>query len=432
MYITLRKGTHAGRPFLVRIYVNNAGPNRMLEVERAGLRCTCDIFIENSKCRHVKECQPELMQWQTRQLRKLRRQSTSNATIENLCARFEGKLPHGLQSATIIPLPDGTFALQWDTPAAQRYADGCSWGTGGRMVVHIIDWPEIAVLHLLHKEPDYLVWHWEIEERLLMPHSVTALPPRVSDPSWQKGRSEPSAGDGLFDLLDAEKEDFDPQEQHTAAWARFWAASCGLHLAEADWNGKGRYLPAWHIGTEPVVALALDLKHLNARGLIADELDQVRQDIPAGFQTRYGHVHRPWGEAHEDSQGYQVVICNANNQPLKPHDNPIMLTTNVWAAPREMHASTEALFNQVAEILLRMGQEAGCYLYHGSTSAPVEALSQFALVSDHSSAWDIPLEGWKTLQDEIMPALAAEQAYDESAFLDAFESEHWAQVVPPC
>ena len=109
--------------------------------------------------------------------------------LKNCPARLEEKLPQSLQSATIVALHDGTFALQWETPTAERYADGCGWGTGGRLAIQITDWPDIALLHLLQKEPDYLVWHWEIEELLLCPPPVAALPPRVRTPNWRKQRS---------------------------------------------------------------------------------------------------------------------------------------------------------------------------------------------------------------------------------------------------
>ena len=101
---------------------------------------------------------------------------------------------------------------------------------------------------------------------------------------------------------------------------------------------------------------------------------------------------------------------------MKAHDNLVTLTTNVWADGRKMHGATETLLCQVSEILLRMGHEAGCYLYHGQESAEIQALSQQAVVSTQSTAWDIPAEGWQTLQDEILPAIAAEQKYDGNAF----------------
>ena len=64
-------------------------------------------------------------------------------------------------------------------------------------------------------------------------------------------------------------------------WALFWAATSGLHLDPGDWRGKGRYLPSWQLGEEPVAALAIDLKRLHVKGLTTMDLSRVREGIPA-------------------------------------------------------------------------------------------------------------------------------------------------------
>lgn len=431
MYITLRKGVVRGRPFLVRIHLNDQGRNRMFEVERATLRCTCDQFIADDHCRHVKECGTELQQWKTRQLRKLRRESFGNATISELAAQLEKKLPRPLAAATIIPLADGLFALQWHADPAERQASGCGWGTGGDLAVLLQDHEDLALLQLLSREPDSLLWQWEIERLRLLPVPAAPLPPRMLRAPGGSAADSSGSGRGMFDLIRAEQERDVPRPAEARQWARFWAACAGLHLEDQSWTGAGRYLPGWQIGGEAVVALAFDLRDLRVRGLTQAMLRTLREGIPDRFRAHSAHVQLAWLEAEGEDPAYQLVVCNANEQAIRPGSNLTALTTNFWNRSEEPYPEVHALLAQAAECLVRLGHDPDVSLYHGDAHWPLHALAEMAAVSDSSPAWDVTPAGWRLAEQQIHACLNVPGTVTEG-WGEALQNEHGRKLIPPC
>ncbi len=382
------------------------------------------------------------LQWQSAQTRLATRALLGKSSLKNLTNALEIQLGISLAETTLIPLPEGAIALQWDPGPAQTHSLTCGWGTGGQCVYISRQWPEVGRLHLLLQDTNTLVWDGALSCSLYFTHPYPTLPPDifqhdVPQPDQIRKFTPKGTGAGLINLLGDEshlgKAHNIPalDETRANAWARFWAAMLGLQLIGNGWSGKGAYLPEWQVDAQPIGGLAFNLARGQIKAIPASEIELYSAGVPAPYQTQIGHVHLPWSADHVADLAYQFIVRHRNNPTLNRSEDLVILATNFWDAPAAPSDERQIGLACIAAYLQRMGHAANVHVWHGNWHQRLGELARIAPVSDTGGGFDLAPQAWVTLAREVLPPVLHGEHLDTKKLSQLDLGPDWPRMLPP-
>ncbi len=405
MYLPLNKYQEGQKVFHLRIWLEEL-PNRLAALERARLECTCEAYALKNLCRHVQQADTQFRRTLAAERRKLLRQVTQGQDAHAISRAVSAAVGQSIRDCQVFALPDGSYAVQKPKDICDRIQPPCGWGTAGREVVLIEDWPLVGMLHALKTSPDFPQVDPAVERQILLPLQPMALPPDVLSASCQDHTPPNSVkANGLIDLFtdgpDLQAEEWD----EGTALGQFWAAVLGFQL-DSDISGNGPYLPAYTITGRPAGAMALDLVRGRMKLIPDIELGALSAGIPRAYQHMIAHTHLPWGQDGQEAASYQVILCHPSRQRMVPDEPVLVLTTNLWLGPQSpWPEALLGLFAQTAALLLRMGHRKECLLHHGETGMQLADLAEAAAASPAGGATPADGNTWTLIKAEVIPAI---------------------------
>ena len=388
-----------GSDYALNIVFPDTG-NELFAVQSSELRCTCEEFLQNGSCKHVRYGNPKYDTWKRAQLRRLEHGLVGNTPTDVLANSLAEEYDLDFFSDKVIVQPQSAnkVYIQKETTAAKRYSFGCGYGTGGRDVTTITTYPATGVLTLLAQSATDVVnaWNFEVDKRILLgTHPLPALSPRIHVPSGELSESilqtnSPFAGigRGLIDLSLDEDEDEHPPS--TCSKIHWLMKSIGLDLVDEGYAGDYRYFPGMTKNDQPIGGLAFDLDQMALKTLPSSEIERYSENVPPAFRNCVAHVHLPWGQQYESSLFAQVIVRHPNRSALKRDENLELLTTNYWTQfgdvinGENFHWLPEELLvlaQYVAEVMIRMGHNPDALLYYGECSCSLSDLADEAKIT---------------------------------------------------
>lgn len=387
-----------GSDYALNIIFPDTG-NELFAVQSSELRCTCEAFLQNGSCKHIRYGIPKYDTWKRAQLRRLERRLVGNTPTDVLANSLAKEYDLDFFSDKVIVQPQSASKvyIQKETPAAKRYSFGCGFGTGGRDVTTITTYPATGVLTLLAQSATDVVnaWNFEADKIILLgTHTLPALSPRIHAPSgepsasiWQANNPFAGIGRGLIDLS---LEDEIKESPSTCSKVHWLMKSTGLDLADDGYAGDYRYFPGMSKNDQPIGGLALDFDQMALKTLPSSELERYSENVPPAFRNSVAHVHLPWGQKHESSLCAQVIVRHPSRSTMKKDENLELLTTNYWTQfgdvingenfhwlPEELRV----LAQYAAEVMIRIGHRPDTLLYYGECSSPLIDLADEANVT---------------------------------------------------
>ena len=388
-----------GSDYALNIVFPDTG-NELFAVQSSELRCTCEEFLQNGSCKHIRYGNPKYVTWKRAQLRRLEHSLVGNTPTDVLANSLAEEYDLDFFSDKVIVQPQSAnkVYIQKETPTAKRYSFGCGFGTGGRDVTTITTYPATGVLTLLAQSATDVVnaWNYKVDKMILLgTHPLPALSPRIHAPSGELSESILQAnnpfsgiGRGLIDL--SLEEDEDEQASSTCSKIHWLLKSIGLELADDGYAGDYRYFPGMSKNNQPIGGLALDFDQMALKTLASSEVERYSENVPSAFRNSVAHVHLPWGQKHESSICAQVIVRHPNRSTMKKDENLELLTTNYWTQfgdvinGENFHWLPEELLvlaRYAAEIMIRMGHHPDTLLYYGECSSSLSDLADEAEIT---------------------------------------------------
>ncbi len=387
-----------GSDYALNIVFPHTG-NELFAVQRSELRCTCEEFLQNGSCKHIRYGKPKYNTWQRAQLRRLEHDLVGNTPTDVLANSLAEEYDLDFFSDKVIVQPQSAnkVYIQKETPTAKRYSFGCGFGTGGRDVTTISTYPATGVLTLLAQSATDVVnaWNYEMDKMILLgTHPLPALSPRIHAPSGDLSESllqanNPFAGIGRG-LIDVSLEDENEPVPTTCSKIHWLMKSMGLDLVDDGYAGDYRYFPGMSNNDQPIGGLAIDFDQMALKTLPSPGLERYSENVPNAFRNSVAHVHLPWGHKHESSLFAQVIVRHPNRSTMKKDENLELLTTNYWTQfgdvinGENFHWLPEELLvlaQYAAEVMIRMGQRPDTLLYYGECSSPLIDLADEANIT---------------------------------------------------
>lgn len=424
----------------VNVHMDDTITNRMLQVEKSRLYCSCNV---NGMCAHTRAAEQAFRTWKNVEMRTLRGKAlgsfknghTGVTPEEALFAALKAK--YGEIERIIID-PSGMVYIEVSDTLAAKYSQGCGWGTSGTKAIQV-DGSDAAQLYVVATASNSLV-DVVTEDCPLMiemiPEVQLALTGRkVSVDHKSAGKNTGGFSALQYGLLDLGSEQ-DPNETETEAvsnsqnneWAAWRTAVAGLML-EGDWMWGSvnlNYFPGSIVNGERIGALAFDLIRHAVRPIPFSALSGywLPEEAPEYLSKDAALTHLAWGAEYFSTSGAQVIVSHPNGYPLDKIDNLSMFTTNLWQFDPTGHPDAGILnmICQVATFMVRLGHNPECQLFLGDYVAKMGDCQVNGEDGAGPFAIDLSDAEWDKLQSAVSETLAGRSVLD---------NHNWGVLSPP-